>query len=195
MDHSNPYKISGICYPEVILWGETGVRLSRFFTLPKSSYKDVSPQCRRIQFFRHPGNIGIFETNALHCSSGRSQPIVRYSIRKYTGVRFRTNFSAAESSNRVHFQKYPFRGIPWHWSALLCGSLSWECLWAKTSPLLVPSLCWRANPSPLHCKNLVFAPGKETAAKAVAGSIVRAFRRFKSQGSERWAPAATWFTA
>ena len=46
-----------------------------------------------------------------------------------------------------------------------------------------------ARPSPLNCKNeyMVLALGEKTAAQAVVGSIVWAFRRLKkpSQGVER----------
>ena len=49
--------------------------------------------------------------------------------------------------------------------------------WAELSPLFAH----RARPTPLNCKNeyLVLALGEETAAQAVVGSIVWAFRRLK----------------
>ena len=49
--------------------------------------------------------------------------------------------------------------------------------WVKSSPVFA----YRARPSPLNCKNdyLVIALQEETAAQAVVGSIVWAFRRLK----------------
>ena len=59
----------------------------------------------------------------------------------------------------------------------LVGIARWNAHWAKPSPLFAH----RAHPTPLKCKNEypVLPLGEDTAVKAVVGSIVWAFRRFK----------------
>ena len=65
---------------------------------------------------------------------------------------------------------------------LLNGPVWWECSVCRDlTTIHTLRLGWIARPSPPNCKNeyLVLTLGKEAAAQAVVGSIVRTFRRSK----------------